>query len=56
MHYVGLTSHILYFILLSIYINLVYVYQMKEMSRYLLIPMGILLLYPMFYDMTQLIR
>lgn len=29
---------------------------MLEDSRYLLLPMGILLLYPMFYDMTQLIR
>ena len=53
-HFVGLTSHILYVVVFSFYVNECYVYQWGNLKSTLEIVIILCLVYPFCYDMTQL--
>ena len=54
MHYVGFICHFLYLIIFSIYIFRVYCYEDLDNRVVYLLPMMVLIAYPMIYDSTQL--
>lgn len=52
-HYIGFSTHMMYFVVYSLFCFEVYVYQDTSRRGFFLTSMAILLLYPLIYDMTQ---